>query len=472
METSSRINHREEMQHPSVIKEENFPEEQEWYLSLDQKDIKKEQEKLWTPQEGQQLHQQADINNIFLTAATVKSENDEKKPHSSQVYQSQNDESTTAELPASTSTSHRTLTAQADGVDYGGLPARHSGPCNNLQQHMAGNSSDSSETETDDSYEWKQTPELCSGLNSLNNSDSSTSNSGCNIAGTQFNYDESGKAFFHINYSEQHKRIQASKKPFSSCTRGKRRRQKVSLKTHTRIHTGEKLFGCCDCGKRFGLKKNLNKHMRIHMGEKPFGCTECGKKFGQNSTLNDHMRIHTGEKPFGCSECGKRFGRRDNLTAHMRIHTGEKSFACPECAERFGRKNHLIEHMRMHTGEKPFCCSECGKTFRQKSQLKTHMRIHTGEKPFDCSECGERFGRKDNLNAHMRIHTGAKPFSCSECGERFGRNDYLKTHTRMHTGEKPFGCFTCGKTFRRKSSFNSHMKIHEEKQLGCSESSK
>ncbi|XP_034017933.1 uncharacterized protein LOC117502901 isoform X3 [Thalassophryne amazonica] len=126
METSSRINHREEMQHPSVIKEENFPEEQEWYLSLDQKDIKKEQEKLWTPQEGQQLHQQADINNIFLTAATVKSENDEKKPHSSQVYQSQNDESTTAELPASTSTSHRTLTAQADGVDYGGLPARHS----------------------------------------------------------------------------------------------------------------------------------------------------------------------------------------------------------------------------------------------------------------------------------------------------------------------------------------------------------
>ncbi|XP_034050128.1 gastrula zinc finger protein XlCGF57.1-like [Thalassophryne amazonica] len=431
----------------SVIKEEIVPEHQEWKLSIGQEDMKEEYEKHWICQQGQQLHQleEAVIAKFHFTTVPVKSEYDEK-PQSSHVHQSRRDDGTEAEPVTSSSSIHRTLTAQADGEDNGGpQPASNFDPISHLQPDTIARSTDSSDTDTDNSCEWKQTRELHSGFNCQTNN----------------------------NVSKPHRGMQASVKPFDCSECGKRFGQKSDLVIHMRIHTGEKPFGCSECATRFGQKSNLIKHLRIHTGEKPFDCSECGKRFGQKSNLIKHLQIHTGEKPFECSECGTSFRRKGNLISHMRIHTGEKTFGCSECGKRFGQKDNLISHMRIHTGEKPFGCSDCGKEFGNKSNLITHMRIHTGQKPFGCSDCGVSFRRKHDLIKHMRIHTGDKPFGCSHCGIRFGRKGTLITHIRIHSGEKPFGCPECKKRFRRRSTLNSHMRIHTgEKPFGCSDCGK
>ncbi|XP_034038588.1 zinc finger protein 23-like [Thalassophryne amazonica] len=363
----------DDMRQLLLIKEEILHEQQEWNLSVGQEDIKEEQEELWISQQGQQIHQleEGDDMKFPFTAVFVKIENDEK-PQSSQTYQNSN-ESIEYEPVASSSTVHRTLTTQADGEDSGGpQSASNSGPYRPLQPKTSGRSSDSSETETDDSCEWKQIRDFDSGFNSQTNN----VKSGCNIM-EKFNSSECGKAGCHTNYS---------------------------------------------------------KHTRMQASEKPFSCSECGKGFGQKGDLIRHMRIHTGEKPFGCSVCGRGFGLRDYLIRHMRMHTGEKPFACFVCDKRFSEKGHLNTHIRIHTGEKPFGCSVCGRGFGHKGDLMRHMRTHTGEKPFECSECGTKFGHKSHLMRHMRIHTGEKPFACSECDKRFGRKGHLVRHMRIHTG--------------------------------------
>ncbi|XP_034042646.1 zinc finger protein 583-like [Thalassophryne amazonica] len=326
-----------------LIKDEILPEDQQWSLSVDQERIKEEQEKLWVSQQGQQLHQleEADITKFPFTAVHVKSENDYEKVESSQF------ESTDAEPVASSSGVYRTRRAKTEGEGYGGPQQSSSlGPSSHLQRDTSGRSSDSSETEIDDSYDWKQTREQV-------NRNVSVHHGTFNIAKKQHNCCEYGKLYGHMIYSK-HRQI---------------------------IHAGEKLFCCSECGKRFGRKSNLNKHMRIHTGQKLFVCSECGKRFGQKSDLITHMRIHTGEKPFGCSVCGKRFGQKGHLRSHLRIHTGEKPFGCSVCDRKFGNQGHLVAHLRIHTGEKPFSCSVCGKRFGRKSHLNKHMKIHAEQKP-------------------------------------------------------------------------------------------
>ncbi|XP_034049314.1 zinc finger protein 181-like, partial [Thalassophryne amazonica] len=242
------------MQPLLVIKEETLPEHQEWSLSVDQEDIK-EEEKLWISQQGEQLQQleEADLTKFGFT---VKSEDNDEKPESSQLHQSRSDESTEAEPVASSSSVHRTLTTEADGENDGGpQPASKSGPNSHLQPGISGRSSDSSGTETDDSYDWKQTREC------------------------------------------QQKERQASRKLFSCFDQSKRQKQKGTLKKHMIIQTGQKVFVCSECGQRFGHKSSLNRHMIIHTGEKPFVCTKCGQRFGQKSYLNRHMIIHTDMQP-------------------------------------------------------------------------------------------------------------------------------------------------------------------------------
>ena len=124
---------------------------------------------------------------------------------------------------------------------------------------------DSSEPETDDGDDWKETREPQSGLNSLNNDEVPVSDSRCSA--------------------------------------------------------GEKPFSCSECGKRFGLKQQLKSHMRTHTGEKPFTCSVCMKSFARRGDLQRHMRIHTGEKPFSCSVCMKSFTQSVHLQSHMKIHT-------------------------------------------------------------------------------------------------------------------------------------------------------
>ncbi|XP_034048740.1 zinc finger protein OZF-like [Thalassophryne amazonica] len=398
----SHLQHTDDVQQLHPIKEEILPEQQEWNLSVDQADVKEEQDKLWITQQRQQLYQLEEANTT-LAVVSVKSENDEK-PQSSQAHHSQSDESTDAVPVACNSTILRILTEEAVGEDDGRpQPASNSGPYSCLKPNSNGRSSKSSTIDTDNSQDWKQTRDFSSGFNCLKNSNVSVSSRSSKIAKKQFNCSRYGNACGHMQDSKQIKGRQASEKPFPCPNQAKR--QKGTLGGEILIHTGKKIFGCSECGKRFGEKSTLIRHMRIHIGEKPFGCFECGQRFRCKDSLNKHMRIHTGEKPFSCSQCGQRFRQKGTLIRHTRIHIGDKPFGCFECDQRFRHKNSLTTHMTIHTGQKQFDCLECGKRFRQKGTLIRHMISHTGQKQFGCSECGKRFGLKCNLIRHMRIHT-------------------------------------------------------------------
>ncbi|XP_071062666.1 zinc finger protein ZFP2-like [Pseudochaenichthys georgianus] len=301
--------HRADVQQLVVVKEDLLPDQQEWSTSLDQEDpeppphIKQEQE-------GEQLQEleEADITKSTFTPDPVKSEDDKEKPQSSQPHERQ--------------TEH--METEADGVDCRGPePARNSDPENSLQPKTEHDTEDSSELDTGDSADWKETREPASGSNSLKNRHESVSDP----------------------------RRSAEHKPFS----------------------------CSVCKKDFSQSGNLTAHMRIHTGEKPFSCSVCSKSFSKSVNLTAHMRIHTGEKPFSCSVCTKSFSKCVNLTAHMRLHTGEKAHSCSVCKKAFSRSYNLKIHMRVHTGEKPHSCSVCMKAFSHSGHLKSHMRVHTEE---------------------------------------------------------------------------------------------
>ncbi|KAM6992362.1 uncharacterized protein LKV04_008417 [Tautogolabrus adspersus] len=108
-----------------VSKEELPPEQQEWSHILDQEDtkpqhIKEEHEELWSSQEEEQLQglEEADTTKFPFTPVSVKSEDDEEKPQSSQLHQRQTEQMETG----------------VDGEDCGGAePERCSDPERRLQ---------------------------------------------------------------------------------------------------------------------------------------------------------------------------------------------------------------------------------------------------------------------------------------------------------------------------------------------------
>ncbi|KAF0022830.1 hypothetical protein F2P81_024811 [Scophthalmus maximus] len=97
-----------DVQQLSSIKEEFPPQQQQWGPSVKQQEeqepphikekqeepepphIKEEQEELWSSQEGEQLQGlgEAEVTKFTVTSVTVKSEEDEEKPQSSQLLQS------------------------------------------------------------------------------------------------------------------------------------------------------------------------------------------------------------------------------------------------------------------------------------------------------------------------------------------------------------------------------------------------
>ncbi|XP_078123374.1 uncharacterized protein LOC144528574 [Sander vitreus] len=433
-------------------------EQQECSSNVDQEEpeppphIKEEQQELWSSQQGEQLQglEEADITKFPFTPVTVKSEDDEEKAQFSQLHQRQ--------------TQH--MKTEADGEDCGGPePARNSHPHPLLQPETEDQTGDSSEPETDDSADWKETRDPQSALNSL-------------------------------------KHDSRRKKTFSCSACGRRFSQKRYLRQHMAIHTEDKQFSCSVCDKRFGRKSNLEDHMRIHTGEKPFSCSVCKISFTQSGNLRSHMVVHTGKKRFSCSVCNKRFARRSRVKKHKCVGQTETEADGEDCGgPEPARDSHphplLQPETEDQTGDssdpetddsadwketrepqsalnslkhdsrckKRFSCSECGRRFGRNSNLKRHMRTHTGEKPFSCSVCKKSSTRSGDLQKHMRIHTGEKPFSCSECGRAFTVSGTLKRHMRTHTGEKPFSCSVCKKYFTQSAGLHKHMRIHRRRMM-------
>ncbi len=233
-----------------LVSKEEIPPGQQWSSCLDQEDpepphIKEEEEEVWSSQEGEQLQglKEADISKFAFTAVPVKSEeDDEEKPQTSQLHQTEH------------------METEADGDDCGGSePARKSDLERHLQPETDDKTEDPVKPETKVSDDGKNTREAHLGLNILKNS------------------------------------YNSSEKPFCCFECGKQFNQNSNLKTHMRIHTGEKPFGCSVCGKRFGQKVHLQNHLKCHTGEKPYSCSLCRKCFSRFEHLQLHMRTHTGD---------------------------------------------------------------------------------------------------------------------------------------------------------------------------------
>ncbi|XP_068589507.1 zinc finger protein 3 homolog [Cebidichthys violaceus] len=294
-----------------VVKEEVPSEQQEWSSNLDQEDpepphikedqedpepphIKEEQEELRTSQAGEQLQ--------------------------------------------------GLMETEGDGEDCGGPePDRNSNPDRHPEPDTFDKTGDSSESETDDSDDWKETREPQSGLNSLNN-EGSVSDSRC----------------------------QAGEKPFGCSECDRRYTFERGLKRHMLNHSRRKRFGCSECDERFTSKPNLKRHMRAHTREKPFSCSVCRRLFAQSADLQIHMRIHTGEKRLRCSACDQRFSWLYQLRNH-------------ECVGQQSGLNSLnnddvsVRDSTCSAGEKPFSCSTCEKKFGNSGHLKRHENSHKRE---------------------------------------------------------------------------------------------
>ncbi|XP_060897012.1 neurofilament heavy polypeptide-like [Labrus mixtus] len=153
-EKGKRLKGSKDVQQLLVSKEELPPEQQEWSHILDQEDtkpqhIKEEHEELWSSQEEEQLQglEEADTTKFPFTPVSVKSEDDEEKPQSSQLHQRQTEQMETG----------------VDGEDCGGAD-----PERRLQPETEVETEDSYEAETDDSDDWQETGEHLSELNLKN----------------------------------------------------------------------------------------------------------------------------------------------------------------------------------------------------------------------------------------------------------------------------------------------------------------
>ncbi|XP_035848900.1 gastrula zinc finger protein XlCGF57.1-like [Sander lucioperca] len=503
--------HHAALQQLLVAKDWVPPEQQDCSSSVDQQEpepppnIKEEQEELWSSQEGEQLQglEEADITKFPFTPVPVKSEDDEEEAQSSQLHQRQ--------------TQH--METEADGEDCGGPePARNSHPL--LQPETEDQTGDSSEPETDDSADWKETREPPSALNSL-------------------------------------KHDSRCKKPFSCSECGRIFGTRGHLFDHMRIHPREKKYSCSVCNKRFFWRQQVRRHKCVNLqssqlhqsqteenreteppasretqhmeteadgedcgGSEPAGNShpllqpETEDQTGDSSepetddsadwketrepqsALNSLKHDSRCKKRFSCSECGRRFGRKDNLKRHMITHTGEKPFSCSVCNSYFTQRGSLWSHMAaVHTGEKRFSCSLCNKRFSRRSDVKTHKCVGPMETEADGEDCG---GPEPARNSHPLLQpetedqTGdssepkmddsadwketrepqsalnslkhdsrcKKPFSCSECGRRFDFMSHLKRHMMTHTEEKPFACSVCSRRFAHWLNLIKHMVIH------------
>nr|XP_057925665.1 gastrula zinc finger protein XlCGF8.2DB-like isoform X1 [Doryrhamphus excisus] len=265
--------------------------------------VKKEEEELWTPQDGGRRlgWEGADLAKLPLTVVSVKAEDHEDEPQAGDL-----------------------LAPLSDGDDT--RSNSHGGTQGPL----------SSDTDSEGDVRTRGDSECCRkkmGKNGLT----------CSVC---------AKGFPKKGDLGRHMLTHTGEKPFICSVCGKSFHQKSNIITHMRTHTGEKPFVCSVCGDKFAQRSTLKKHMKTHTGEKPFSCSVCGKRFPHKYTMVSHMRTHTGEKPFSCSVCGERFSQKANMLKHRKTHTGEKAFSCSVCGKGYSYKKGLTAHMQTHDGEK------------------------------------------------------------------------------------------------------------------------
>ncbi|XP_050925324.1 zinc finger protein 184 isoform X14 [Lates calcarifer] len=382
--------------------------------------IKEEQEEVWSSQEGEQLQglEEADITKFTFTPVPVKSEDDEEKPQSSELHQSQTEE---------------------NREDCGG-PGPDRNPDPHLQPQTEDRTEESSGPETDDNDFWKDIRKPLSCLKSLKHEEVSQSDPPCGTDREQVSLSQqTGR---EENQDPEPHHIKEEQEEVWSSQEGEQLQgleeaditkftfTPVPVKSEddeekpqsSELHQSQTEENREDCGgpgpdRNPGPNPCLQpqtedslKNTKLSLSyvgfdpeEKPFSCSQCGRGFRHKGHLQIHMRCHTGEKPFSCSVCGKRFPRKENLVRHMRFHSGEKPFSCSFCKKHFTRSDHAVTHMRIHTGEKPFCCSVCGKSFTHKLSLKHHMALHTEERVFSCSQCHKTFIRQSHVKSHKCV---------------------------------------------------------------------
>ncbi|KAM9810501.1 uncharacterized protein ACB057_004442 [Neosynchiropus ocellatus] len=211
-----------------VIKEEVSPEQQESSSSLDQqgrepgllKEVKEEEE-------------EHDVSQLSLTAVDVKTEDDEKPPTSSLTLH---------------------LKTEADGDNCGGSePAS----CLDTPLHPDQQRSLSSESDTDDSEDWRGASDSQSGSRA---------------------------------HDSEMKDV-----------------------------ADERSHICSECGRKCSSKGGLTRHVRSCSGGS-FTCSVCGKCYKWRHHLKGHVRAHTGENPFSCSQCDKSFSMSGRLKRHVDAH--------------------------------------------------------------------------------------------------------------------------------------------------------
>ncbi|CAJ1077571.1 zinc finger protein 2 homolog [Xyrichtys novacula] len=529
--SSQLLSSRTDIQELSVL-EEKLPSEQDTCSQEDTETpcIKKEQEGLWSSQEGEQ-HQGLEIysSNFQFTSVPVKNEDDEENSPD-------HHERETGRMKTGNGGGDRKKTEQA----------RKPSLERNLQPVIKVRTVDTSEPGTEEKdYDWMETREHYSSLK-------------C------------------VKYKNS-KRPKTNKKPHSCPECGKTFSRHHILIRHMRIHTGEKPFSCSWCGKRFNQKGNLTNHLVLHTKEKPFKCSECGKSFSLKGNLTKHMLVHTREKPFSCSECGKRFSQKRVLINHMVVHTRKKphrhsaeislilmeteeppieqhewshnqvqkgteqplitkeqegpwssqagphgleeaytaKFSSTTQSEDCDKKPQLhqseTEHMQTRNGGEdcrrpgPAKDPDCEEDLQTEVEVKTedfpesvtengvhdwwetgeqhpsfgivkyikHKEPGTDESLHSCPECDNTFREEHALTAHMNIHMSEKSFCCSWCGKEFNHRGHLNKHMILHTGEKPFSCSICGKRFNQKGNVTAHMVLHtKERPFSCSECGK
>uniref|UniRef100_A0A3Q3F5T5 C2H2-type domain-containing protein n=1 Tax=Labrus bergylta TaxID=56723 RepID=A0A3Q3F5T5_9LABR len=245
--------------------------------------------------DGQRLQEpwDTDIIKFTFTPVPVKSEDDDKKPQSSELHEDQTEESR--------DTQHLKT---ADGEDY-----RYLTP---TSQHIISNST---ESEMYDRCFDRVVTTIPLRIQT------EVKPFRCSICGKRFS--DKVSLINHVSIHSEQKR-------FSCSVCKKRFHWKKDILTHMRTHTGEKPYSCSYCGSGFTQSSHLVAHLKVHTGEKPFTCLVCSASFSIKKSLVEHMRIHTGEKPFDCSVCGKRFAQKGHMRRHLTVHTGERPFICSE----------------------------------------------------------------------------------------------------------------------------------------------